>query len=74
MKRQLVSFNTELMAGRTVIRDPADGVVWREHGMDGWILNYTVDGRGRINRGERGFISRPGQLLLFKPGVAHDYG
>ncbi|MBA2481449.1 MAG: arabinose operon transcriptional regulator AraC [Planctomycetes bacterium] len=72
-KPAVVSFNAELMAGRTVIDRADHGVVWREHGMDGWILNYTADGRGRINRGERRFSCGPGQLLLFKPGVAHDY-
>ncbi len=73
MKPQLVSFHKELVAGRTEIVESDDRAVFREHGMDGWILNYTVDGRGRINRGERRFTAEPGHLLLFKPGVAHDY-
>jgi AraC family transcriptional regulator of arabinose operon len=74
MKPGLASFHSELRAGRTVIRREHDyGPIYRERGMDGWILNYTAAGRGRINRGERLFHVEPGELLLFKPEVAHDY-
>ncbi len=73
MKPRPVSFRVELAAGRTRTGD-LDHVSDRPHGMDGWILNYTVQGVGRINRGERRFCVRPGQLLLFKPLAPHDYG
>lgn len=74
MRPRLTSFGVELNAGRTEIEPAHDhGAIWREHGMDGWILNYTAAGRGRINRGERQFHVEPGELLLFKPAVAHDY-
>lgn len=73
MRPRPVSFRVELAAGRTCT-DQADHVHDRPHGMDGWILNYTVEGRGRINRGDRRFHVGPGELLLFKPLAPHDYG
>jgi AraC family transcriptional regulator of arabinose operon len=74
MKPGLVSFNVELSANRTVITpEQQHAPIWRERGMDGWILNYTLAGRGRINRDERLFHVEPGELLLFKPEVTHDY-
>ena len=73
MKPRPVSFRVELAAGRTRTADP-DHIHDRPHGMDGWMLNYTVQGRGRINRGDRRFIVEPGHLLLFKPLAPHDYG
>lgn len=73
VKPRPASFRVELSAGRTRTDDP-DHIHDRPHGMDGWILNYTLQGRGRINRGERRFSVDPGQLLLFKPLAPHDYG
>ncbi len=60
------------MAGRTVDvigSRPVD----RPGGMDGWILNYTPEGVGRINRGDGRFTVHPGTFLLFKPLAPHDY-
>ena len=73
VKPRPASFRVGLAAGRTRTDNP-DHIHDRPHGMDGWILNYTVQGRGRINRGERRFTVVPGQLLLFKPLAPHDYG
>ena len=72
-KPRPASFRVELAAGRTVTSDP-DHIHDRPHGMDGWILNCTVEGRGRVNRGSRQFHVAPGQLLLFQPLAPHDYG
>jgi AraC family transcriptional regulator of arabinose operon len=75
MPRLAVSFGRELVAGRTDIR--AEGhrpLIYREHGMDGWVLNLTVEGRGRVGRGAGLFRCHPGELLLFRPSVMHDYG
>jgi len=74
MRAGVVSFNVPLRAGRTVIRDRHSGAIHRERGMDGWILNLTCDGRGRINQGGSRFTVAAGELLLFKPEVCHDYG
>jgi len=73
MRPAPVSFNVDFMAGRTV--DTLDGrPVDRPGGMDGWILNYTSEGVGRINRGDHAFTVQPGTFLLFKPLAPHDYG
>lgn len=73
MRPRPASFKVELAAGRTRTADP-DHVNDRPHGMDGWILNYTAQGVGRINRGARRFLVEPGRMLLFKPLAPHDYG
>ena len=73
MRVKPVSSQVELSAGRTVV-DNDDHVIYRPSGMDGWILNCTTTGSGRINRGGGRFTTRPGQFLLFKPLVPHDYG
>lgn len=70
----LVSFHRNIMAGCTRNVPGRHGDVDRPAGMDAWIVNYTVAGRGRINRGAQGFIAGPHDVLLFPPAVAHDYG
>jgi AraC family transcriptional regulator of arabinose operon len=74
MRQFLVSFHIELMAGCTVDVPHHGGEVDRPTGMDGWILNLTTAGLGRVGRGATVFTTAPGRLLLFKPAVAHDYG
>lgn len=71
--RKPVSFQVELSAGRTVM-DRRAVPIWRPTGMDGWILNYTEAGAGRIGSGRTGFTTSVGQFLLFKPLAIHDYG
>lgn len=73
MRRGVVSFQVSLLAGRTDLRPPAPAIL-REQGMDAWILNATTHGRGRILRGQDRFEVEPGELLLFPPRTAHDYG
>lgn len=64
----------ELLAGKTVFSvNHGKQPVYRPDGMERWVLHYTVSGAGRINRGRESFIEKPGDLLLFPPGVAHDY-
>jgi AraC family transcriptional regulator of arabinose operon len=72
MRAGVLSFQVALVAGRTVQRTDGEPV-YRERGMDGWILNLTVSGRGRINSGRGRFAVMPGEMLLFKPGACHDY-
>lgn len=74
MKRDLVSFHLDLSAGCTIDTPERWSDVDRPTGMDGWILNLTTAGHGRVGHGERCFAVEPGRLLLFKPAVAHDYG
>ena len=68
------SFQLDLAAGLTVDRAERWNDIDRPTGMDGWILNLTTVGSGRVGRGAQTFATAPGRLLLFKPAVAHDYG
>ena len=71
MRVKPVSFQVELAAGQTVaVRD--EHIIDRPNGMDGWILNYTAEGAGRVNRGARQFSTHVGQFLLFKPLAPHE--
>jgi AraC family transcriptional regulator of arabinose operon len=46
----------------------------RAHGTRDWLLVYTVSGHGRYGHNEGEFITAPGDLVLVRPGVRHDYG
>ncbi|HYE06577.1 MAG TPA: arabinose operon transcriptional regulator AraC [Planctomycetota bacterium] len=71
---RLISFHRDLHAGLSAI-EPGEGhEIWREHGMDAWIVNLTVAGAARVNHGADRFTVGPGELLLFAPEVVHDYG
>ncbi|NRA37595.1 MAG: arabinose operon transcriptional regulator AraC [Planctomycetes bacterium] len=66
-------FDLHLVAGETSI--PA-GEMWhvsRPQGMDGWMLNLTIEGKGCINLSESLLLAEPGDVLLFPPGSVHDY-
>lgn len=69
-------FDVRLVAGITPIeRDgPLDFFIDRPHGMHGWIINLTVEGRGRVFDGQDSFVVRQGDLLLFPPKAVHYYG
>ena len=41
--------------------------------MDVWVMTCTLYGKVRINRGERSFTAERGDILLWPPGVPHDY-
>lgn len=70
----VLSFGVPLLAGVTRSTPANDRGTDRPGGMDGWIINYTVAGTGRINSGQSGFVVRPHDVLLFAPKVPHDYG
>ena len=69
-------FDVRLVAGITPIeKDEAlDFHVDRPNGMRGWIINLTVDGKGRLFEGEDSFTVEPGDLVLFPPDAKHFYG
>ena len=69
-------FDLRLMAGITPIEKGMllDFFIDRPAGMDGWIINLTVDGMGQVFDGEREFTVTPGDLILFPPDVRHYYG
>ncbi len=70
------SFNLYLVAGITpIIEDgPLDFVIDRPKGMQGYIINMTVAGQGKVFDGEDAFYTDPGDLLLFAPETVHYYG
>lgn len=74
MQHGIVSFHTALHAGITAMDYENNDAIHRPAGMDAWILNYTREGSGRVNRGTDQFQTRVGDFLLFPPETAHDYG
>jgi AraC family transcriptional regulator of arabinose operon len=70
------SFNLYLVAGITPIIEngPLDFFIDRPNGMNGYIINMTVQGRGKVFDGGDTFYCNPGDLLLFPPEAAHYYG
>ncbi len=47
---------------------------YREHGTRDWLLVHTLSGHGRFGHAAGEFITQPGDLVLVRPGVLHDYG
>jgi len=70
------SFNIYLVAGTTPIikNGPFDFLIDRPNGMDGYIINMTIQGQGKVFDGSDTFFCNPGDLLLFPPDAAHYYG
>jgi AraC family transcriptional regulator of arabinose operon len=48
--------------------------VWRSNGTEDWLLIYTAGGRGRFGFAGGEIVVEPGDLVLIRPGVLHDYG
>ena len=48
--------------------------IYRPGGMESWVLNCTTEGVGLVNRDTAPFCCTTGDILLFPPGVVHDYG
>ncbi|MCW3062159.1 MAG: arabinose operon transcriptional regulator AraC [Capsulimonas sp.] len=46
----------------------------REKGTDDWQVIATLGGSGRFGSGESVFITQRRDIVLTRPGVAHDYG
>lgn len=70
------SFNLYLVAGITPIIEngPLDFFIDRPNGMEGYIVNLTVRGQGKVFDGPDAFLVSPGDMLLFPPEAAHYYG
>ena len=47
---------------------------FREHGTRDWLLVCSVSGHGRVGHARGEFITQPGDMVLVRPGVRHDYG
>jgi AraC family transcriptional regulator of arabinose operon len=49
--------------------------VWRPAGTEDWLLLNTLDGAGRVGvAGHPDVITEPGDVVIIRPGVPHDYG
>jgi len=48
--------------------------IYRSRGTDDWQLLATTAGRGRVGSANGAFEVTPGDVLLMRPGVLHDYG
>lgn len=49
-------------------------VTFRTHGTRDWLLVYTLSGHGRYGHARGEYVTRPGDMILLKPGTLHDYG
>ncbi len=63
----------QVLAGAFTADDRYD--VWRPTGPEDWLLLNTVAGAGRIGvPGHPDLITAPGDVVVIRPGVPHDYG
>lgn len=69
------AFDAHLVAGITEIErnGELDFVIDRPNGMNGYIINLTVEGEGQIFAGDQSFRVKPGDLLIFPPEAVHYY-
>lgn len=71
--RQPAPVVDQVLAGAFTADDRYD--VWRPAGTEDWLLLNTVDGAGRIGvTGQPDVITEPGDVVVIRPGVPHDYG
>lgn len=70
-----IDFYDFLIAGVTPMEQgfPFDEIIFRPHGMHGYILNLTTHGKGLIYVGDKCFEVERGDLVLFPPYVEHHY-
>jgi AraC family transcriptional regulator of arabinose operon len=47
---------------------------WRDAGTRDWLLIHTLGGRGRFGYDGGELSAEPGDIILIRPGVRHDYG
>ncbi|MEG9544724.1 arabinose operon transcriptional regulator AraC [Mannheimia sp. HC-2023] len=68
-------FNAYLVAGCTQIEksNELDFPIYRPNGMNGYILNLTIKGKGSVFQDDHQFDCKVGDLLLFPPNAVHDY-
>lgn len=73
MKTSKNRFGATLVAGLSQYAPHAHTPTYRPNGLNAWVLNLTVEGRGRVNQGPDLFHAEPGDVLLFPPNLPHDY-
>lgn len=47
---------------------------YRDHGTNDWLLVYNLSGHARFGHASGEILSGPGEMILIKPKVRHDYG
>jgi AraC family transcriptional regulator of arabinose operon len=62
----------QVVAGH--FRETAGYFAYRSKGTDDWLLVLTRRGRGRFGFGVGEIVTRPGEIVLLRPGALHDYG
>lgn len=73
MKSDRHKFGASLVAGTSHYAQEAHGPTIRPSGLNNWVLNLTLSGRGRVNGGAELFLAEEGDVLLIPPHVPHDY-
>jgi AraC family transcriptional regulator, arabinose operon regulatory protein len=73
MKNTTNRFGADLVAGTSHYAQDAHEPTLRPTGLNNWVLNLTIRGRGRVNSGTAQFPAEEGDVLLFPPHVPHDY-
>lgn len=58
--------------GRNTLKNPHH--VYRPGGLNVWLMEYTVSGRGLIRTHDGQRVLEPGDFLIFKPEILEDYG
>jgi len=46
---------------------------YREHGVDDWLLIFTISGAGRFGHAGGDLVAGPGDWVLIRPNTRHDY-
>jgi AraC family transcriptional regulator, arabinose operon regulatory protein len=73
MKSERNKFGASLVAGTSHYAQTGHGATLRPSGLNNWVLNLTLQGRGRIGSGSPQFLAEEGDVLLFPPRLPHDY-
>lgn len=73
MRTEPSKFGSSLVAGISHYGPDAHAATLRPHGLNHWVLNLTLEGRGRVNSGADLFHAEEGDVLLFPPREPHDY-
>jgi len=50
-----------------------DYSTWRAHGTTDWLLIHTIAGSGRVGGPDGDVVTHPGDSILLRPHVRHDY-
>jgi AraC family transcriptional regulator, arabinose operon regulatory protein len=66
-------FNSSLIAGQSIYSKNDHKPTYRPKGLQNWVINMTIAGKGLINTKSDQFEVGVGDILLFPSGVTHDY-